>query len=245
MDGFIGRWVLGSGGRWASLVVAEGWLFIKASATCFYLFRFASRLCFLPRTCVYVCVNLCFKEEEQGSTWSIGQVPPKTPIHCLWYHGWSPWRTCLFRTLWQTSLLSHPGLRLLRYFRFFRSVENIPVADPAFFSCLAWLISPSLQSTQQRAAYQVCLSSSLPLGPSVSFWNGLVKLLRLSLLLSNSPWFMLCCFSYPCFYAFTNFPILTAWLSVPNAFLWASSQVSLGRISYVGHPLGFSMSSRV
>ena len=26
----------------------------------------------------------------------IGQVPTKTPIQCLWYHGWSPWRTCQF-----------------------------------------------------------------------------------------------------------------------------------------------------
>ena len=33
----------------------------------------------------------------------IGQVPTKTPIQCLWYHGWSPWRTCQFFQKWEEA----------------------------------------------------------------------------------------------------------------------------------------------
>ena len=37
----------------------------------------------------------CIVFEQGAPEARIGQVPTKTPIHCLWYHGWSPRRTCL------------------------------------------------------------------------------------------------------------------------------------------------------
>ena len=43
----------------------------------------------------------------------IGQVPTKTPIQCLWYHGWSPWRTCQFFIFVNGDRLSQvPACRL-------------------------------------------------------------------------------------------------------------------------------------
>ena len=51
-----------------------------------------------------IFVILVFESFLQGApeAW-IGQVPTKTPIQCLWYHGWSPWRTCQFFLKWEEA----------------------------------------------------------------------------------------------------------------------------------------------
>ena len=67
---------------------------------------------FLPLSSPFLILN-----SMQGApgAW-IGQVPTKTPIQCLWYHGWSPWRTCQFFSEMGRGSTQEPQCHIIYFF---------------------------------------------------------------------------------------------------------------------------------
>ena len=55
----------------------------------------------------------------------IGQVPTKTPIQCLWYHGWSPWCTCQFFQKWGRGSTQEPPCRPFELFIVLHCCRNL------------------------------------------------------------------------------------------------------------------------
>ena len=126
--------------------------------TCFRASRWKTQN---KSSCKSVCVTLCSKEEVAAAGSSVCCERWFNEAATAYADITADHRDIpTLRTLWQTSLLFHAGLRLFRYFRFFMSVENIPCLSPTQHFSVAWHDWFRLsRSTPQCAAHQVC---SLP-----------------------------------------------------------------------------------